>query len=91
MLNAPSHALADRLMRRWAGVVDRLPALAQFFRSTHMRPAVFGREGDDTMLLYPYSIACDELNFFIGYPPTGGNAWHPGYAAKRSGVPPGSV
>ncbi|AWV02274.1 hypothetical protein DM992_22805 [Burkholderia sp. JP2-270] len=42
------------------GVADRLPAVAQFFRSTLMRPAVFEREGGDTVLLYPCSIACDE-------------------------------
>ncbi|WP_175918465.1 hypothetical protein [Burkholderia pyrrocinia] len=93
LLIAFARALAGRLMRmwRWAGVVDRLPAVAQFFRNTLMRAAVFERDGGDTVLLYPYSIARDERNFFIGYPPTGGNAWHPECATKRSGVPPESV
>ncbi|BAX61038.1 hypothetical protein [Burkholderia stabilis] len=77
LLIAPDHALAGRLMRMWAGVADRLPAVAEFFHKTLMRPAVFEREGGDIVLLDPDSIACDELNFFIGYPLTDGNAWPP--------------
>jgi len=56
-----------------------------------MCSAVFEREGGDTVLLYPYSGGRDELSFFIGYPPSGGNVWHPGCAAKRSCVPPESI
>ncbi|MGS0894538.1 SMI1/KNR4 family protein [Burkholderia stagnalis] len=74
LLAAPDSALADRLMRMWAGVIDRLPAVARFFRDTLMRPAVFQRESGDVVLLYPFTVERDDLNFFVGHAPLGDRA-----------------
>ncbi|MFP3560998.1 hypothetical protein SB861_61990, partial [Paraburkholderia sp. SIMBA_049] len=66
--------VADELVQMWAGVIDRLPAVAQFFRDKLARPAVF-RSGDgDVMLLYPYMVESGDLNFFIGRMPLGERA-----------------
>ncbi|WP_175779390.1 SMI1/KNR4 family protein [Burkholderia anthina] len=74
LLAASDDRLADELMQMWAGVIDRLPAVAQFFRDKLARPAVFRRDGGDVMLLYPYTIEHDDLNFFIGRRPLGERA-----------------
>ena len=69
LLAAPDDLLADRLVQMWAGIIDRLPAVAQFFRDKLARPAVFRNDGGDVVLLYPYTVEHDDLNFFIGRAP----------------------
>ncbi|WGY71210.1 SMI1/KNR4 family protein [Burkholderia cepacia] len=69
LLAVPDDMLADRLMQMWAGVIDRLPAIARFFRDKLARPAVFRNDGGEVMLLYPYTVEQDDLNFFIGRAP----------------------
>ncbi len=69
LLAAPDDVLADTLVQMWAGIVERLPAVAQFFRDKLARPAVFRYDGGDVVLLYPYTIEHDDLNFFIGRAP----------------------
>ncbi|KER72810.1 hypothetical protein HR51_09440 [Burkholderia cepacia] len=69
LLAAPDDMLADMLVQMWAGIVERLPAVAQFFRDKLARPAVFRYDGGDVVLVYPYTIEHDDLNFFIGRAP----------------------
>ncbi|MDR0245382.1 MAG: SMI1/KNR4 family protein [Burkholderia sp.] len=69
LLAAPDDALADGLVQMWAGIIDRLPAVARFFRDKLARPAVFCDDGGEVMLLYPYTVEQDDLNFFIGRAP----------------------
>ncbi|MBN3797820.1 SMI1/KNR4 family protein [Burkholderia sp. Ac-20392] len=71
LLATPDDMRADTLVQMWAGVTDRLPAVAQFFRDKLVRPAVFRRDGGDVVLLYPYTVGHDDLNFFIGRAPLG--------------------
>ncbi|MBN3771340.1 SMI1/KNR4 family protein [Burkholderia sp. Se-20378] len=71
LLATPDDMRADTLVQMWAGVTDRLPAVAQFFRDKLARPAVFRRDGGDVVLLYPYTVEHDDLNFFIGRAPLG--------------------
>lgn len=71
LLATPDDMRADTLVQMWAGVIDRLPAVAQFFHEKLARPAVFRNDGGDVALLYPYTVEHDDLNFFIGRAPLG--------------------
>ncbi|OXJ32033.1 SMI1/KNR4 family protein [Burkholderia sp. HI2714] len=85
LLAAPDDMLAETLVRMWAGIIDRLPAVAQFFRDKLARPAVFRNDGGDVVLLYPYTVGHDDLNFFIGRTPLG-ERW-PGDASPWPALP----
>ncbi|MBY4767037.1 SMI1/KNR4 family protein [Burkholderia ambifaria] len=74
LLTASDDRVADEFVQMWAGVIDRLPAVAQFFRDKLARPAVFRSDVGDVMLLYPYTVESGDLNFFIGRMPLGERA-----------------
>ncbi|MBR8457263.1 SMI1/KNR4 family protein [Burkholderia dolosa] len=71
LLDMRDAALETSLAKMWARVVDRLPAVRQFFDEKLRRPAVLQKENGDLCLLYPYIVDHDDLNFFIGHPPLG--------------------
>ena len=56
LLTASDDRVADALAQMWTDVIDRLPAVAQFFRDKLARPAVFCSDDGDVMLLYPYTV-----------------------------------